>query len=198
MPAPATNTQSGYSLLELVMGIIVFAIVLTLITSLIVPQARRSVDPILQLRAAELAQSIIREISARSFDENSDRINGFIRCNEDLNGDSLVDDSVPGAEAERACSAVFVAEEANRSLYDDVDDYHGLSQSGGNIVNSLNQPIVVDGLNLYAGYQVTVNVTYAGDFYDAGQPISNAKLVTVTVITPTNQQLVFSTYRSNF
>lgn len=198
MLVAVTNSRAGFTLIELVIGIVLLSIVLTLFTSLIVPQARSSADPLLQLRATELAQSVMREVMARSYDENADRINGVIRCDEDLNEDGLIDNSVVGAEAERACSLVFGPEEGNRSLYDDVDDYDDLIQSGGGIVNSANQNIVVDGANLYEGYQVQVEVDYAGDFYNPANPVRNAKQITVTVTTPTNVEMVFTAFRSNF
>lgn len=199
MLAPVNNKHRGVTLIELVIGIVLFSIVLTLVTSLVVPQARRSVDPILQIRATELAQSVLREISSRSYDEFSDRINGVLRCNEDINGDGLIDNSQAGAEAEIGCTASVGNEEGGvRALFDDVDDYDGLNQSGGNIENSLGQDIVVDGLNLYEGFSIQVEVEYAGDFYNPARDDADSKLITVTVTTPTGVNLVFSTYRSNF
>ncbi len=201
MLVPVNRIIRGFTLIELVIGIVLFSIVLTLVTTLVAPQARRSVDPILQIRAVELAQSVLREISARSFDENSDRINGVIRCNEDLNDDGEVDPPPIGDEAEKECTAnLDLGNEAgeSRATFDDVDDYDGLSQSGGDIENSLGDEIIVDGANLYEGFSVQVNVEYAGDFYDPGRDNENSKLITVTVTTPTGVDLVFSTYRSNF
>ena len=56
------NKASGFTLIELVIGIVVFSIALVLFTSLMVPQAIRSVDPIFQVRASELGQSLMNEI----------------------------------------------------------------------------------------------------------------------------------------
>ena len=52
---PVTKLK-GFTLIEMVIGIVVFSIALTLFTSLIVPQVIRSVDPIFQVRASELGQ----------------------------------------------------------------------------------------------------------------------------------------------
>lgn len=199
MLVPVNRIIRGFTLIELVIGIVLFSIVLTLVTTLVAPQARRSVDPILQIRAVELAQSVIREISARSFDENSDRINGILRCNEDINGDGLIDNTQMGAEAEISCTTSVGNEEGGeRELFDDVDDYDGLSQSGGDIENSLGDEIIVDGANLYEGFSIQISVEYAGDFYNPARDNTDSKLITVTVTTPTGVDLVFSTYRSNF
>jgi MSHA pilin protein MshD len=182
--------SNGFTLIELVIGIVAFSISLSIITGLLLPQAQRSVEPILQVRATELAQSLLNEISAKSFDQHSDRVSGLVRCNEDLNGDGdLVDDS-----GEVACTAEanFGNEEANnRAIYNDVDDYHNINVSDEDIVNSLGQALIVDGKNLYQGFSANINVTYT----DVNQ---SGKLITVTVITPTGQSLSFATIRRNF
>jgi MSHA pilin protein MshD len=182
--------SNGFTLIELVIGIVVFSISLSIITGLLLPQAQRSVEPVLQVRATELAQSLLNEISAKSFDQHSDRVGGLIRCNEDLNGDGdLVDD--PG---EIACTAEanFGNEEANnRENYNDVDDFHGLDVSDASIVNSLGGALIVDGKNLYLGFSANITVAYT----DVNQ---SGKLITVTVITPTGQSLSFATIRRNF
>lgn len=180
MLVPA-NKPKGFTLIELVIGIVLFSIVLVIVTSLIIPQARRSVDPIMQVRAAELAQTMLSEIRSRSFDENSDRVNGLIRCGEDL-----IDDT-----AERGCTAEgdFGPDSESRSQFDDVDDYHGLNV----IANSLGNNIEIGGVNLYQGFSISVTVEYA----NLGTVV-DSKLITVTVTTPTGVDLVFSSYRSNF
>ena len=73
------NNFKGYTLIEQVIGIVVFSIALGLFTSLIIPQVIRSVGPIFQVRASELGQSLINEITAKSFDEASDRTGGAMR-----------------------------------------------------------------------------------------------------------------------
>jgi MSHA pilin protein MshD len=182
--------SSGFTLIELVIGIVVFAISLSLIVSLLLPQAQRSVQPILQVRATELAQSLLNEISAKSFDQNSDRASGKIRCNEDLNNDGdLIND-----DDETACTAEenFGNEEDDkREDYNDVDDYHNINVSDENIVNSVGDPFIVNNKNLYRGFSANISVTYT-DIKQSG------KLITVTIITPTGQSLSFATIRSNF
>ena len=186
--SPSYN--NGFTLIELVIGIVAFSISLSIITSLLLPQAQRSVEPILQVRATELAQSLLNEISAKSFDQNSDRDSGLTRCNEDLNNDGdVVDDP-----DEKACTAeenFGNEEDDNREDYNDVDDYHNINVSDGEIVNSLGEAFIVNGKNLYQGFSANISVTYT----DVNQ---SGKLITVTVITPTGQSLSFATIRSNF
>lgn len=82
-----------------------------------------------------------------------------------------------------------VDEGSTRALFDDVYDYHGLSDSGvhdasGNAVSGL------------SAYSVNVSVT-TGSFGPAANQISAAKIV-VTVIDPTGADLSLSGYRAAF
>jgi MSHA pilin protein MshD len=178
------NKASGFTLIELVVGIVVFSIALVLFTSLIVPQAIRSVDPIFQIRASELGQSLMNEITSKSFDEGSDRSGGATLCD---------------ATTCTATTNLGPDGSETRISYDDVDDYHGLNVSDGNIKNSLNQTVVLNGSNLYQGFSLNVSV-----FYDAAMDgtadtvVGNTKLITVTVTTPNNEDIIFSAFRSNY
>jgi MSHA pilin protein MshD len=205
------NKPRGFTLIELVVGIVVFSIALMLFTSLIVPQAVRSVDPIFQVRATELAQSLINEIVSKPFDENSNRTGGTARCNEDLSvpsdGDTL--DISIGEMGDCTASNLLgedgVAEVGLRGTYNDVDDYHGLDESDGAIRNSLGGFITIGSVNLYQGFQAQVTVFYddnrngIDDAIDNGVIVNNnTKLITVTITTPNNEAINFSTYRSNY
>jgi MSHA pilin protein MshD len=195
------NRQLGFTLIEMIVGIVIFGIVLALVTTLIFPQARRSVDPIMQVRATELAATLLREISSKKFDENG---TGTIRCNDDLNDDGDLDDT-----GEAACTAAIdlgpesgESRTATMSNFDDVDDYHGLLQGAGQtdpiIRNSLGEVLVVDGQTLYAGFSISVSVIYDGNLDGTADTDQTSKLVTVTVNTPGGEALQFSLYRSNY
>lgn len=186
-PAAKVAHLRGFTLLEMVMGIVAFSVVMTIIIGVLAPQATRSADPIFQVRATELAQSLFNEISAKSFDENSDRTGGNIRCGDDGAAActlpaNLGPDS-PGGITE------------DREDYNDVDDYHGLS----GVANSFGSAIVVNGEDLYAGYSLSVEVMYDADFNGVDDnAIGRQKMVRVTVTMPNNESMVFRTYRSNF
>jgi MSHA pilin protein MshD len=75
--------------------------------------------------------------------------------------------------------------------------------SGSTIVNSLNETIQVGSpaYNIYQGFSANVVVVYDEnlDGIDDGSNVAgNTKLITVTVTTPSNEQVVFSTYRTNY
>ena len=195
--AQGTWAQRGFTLIELIIGMVVFAVALTLVTTLIFPQAGRSVDPIMQVRATELAATLLREIAAKSYDENGI---GSIRCNDDLNDDGDFDDN-----GESSCTAAGnlgpdagESRDATASNFDDVDDYHGLTQSAGQIRNSLGEVLQVAGQNLYQGFSYTVGVVYDGNTDGVADNDQRTKLISIKVTTPGQETLVFSTYRSNY
>ena len=62
-------------------GIIIFAVAMVSVISFLQPQVKKGIDPIWQVRAASLAQSLSSEIVAKAFDENSSFAGGMQRCN---------------------------------------------------------------------------------------------------------------------
>ncbi|MDN4501940.1 prepilin-type N-terminal cleavage/methylation domain-containing protein [Alteromonadaceae bacterium BrNp21-10] len=176
--------QSGFNLIELVIGIVVLSIALVIILNLIVPQARRSIDPIFQVRAAELAESMLNEITGKAFDEQSNKAGGQLRCGEAVSNpctdpEDLGRDIDPSGDFE------------TRSQFDDVDDYHNL-----NIIAKSQGP---DLTALYNGFSVAVRVFYDGDLdgVDDGV-VSNSKLIEVIITTPNDDSLRFTSFRSNY
>jgi MSHA pilin protein MshD len=168
--------QQGFTLIEIIIGIVALSISLAIVTSLIVPADQQSADQIHQIKAAELGQGLLDEILGRAFDENSDSVGSRWRCNE---------------TGRSACTAQtsFGAEEANRSQYDDVDDYHNFSLN----VNSTNANL--DGS--YNSFAINVAVSYQG--VELGLANNNlAKRITVTVTTPLGTAIAFTGYKANF
>ncbi len=174
--------NNGFTLIELIISIVIFAIALTIITGLIAPQARQSADPILQLRANELGQSLMNEIMAKSFDENSERAPPFRRCSESsLDAEDCTNSAKLGSEKDET-----------RTTYDDVDDYIALSNQP--ITNSLGQV-----LTQYQDFNVVVTVVYDSDFNSAtANDGVLAKRVTVIVSSPNGEEYGFSAYKGNY
>lgn len=184
-PILSNKQQSGFTLIEVVGGIVVLAIALVVITGALGPLYKKSADPWHQVRAAELGHSLLNEIMARSFDESSDRAGGGFRCGE--TGYPTCSDFCNNPVA------VNLAENESRTGFDDVDDFHNLQLNGSDIVGSAGNLALS---NLYLGYQANVSVVCAGT--DLAQPLTNVKRVTVTITTPTGEALAFSSYRSNW
>jgi len=178
--------QKGFTLVETIVGIVVLSIAFSIITTLIYPMVENSADQLHQIRAAELGQSMLNEIQGRSFDENSDRNGGLVRCGE-LTITCTANNALTAETGE------------SRATYDDVDDYNGLNLSGDNIENSLGETL--DGL--YSGFIIGVIVCNDGNYdgvcsNSASADTDTAKLITVTVTTPTGFAINFSSYRANF
>lgn len=80
--------------------------------------------------------------------------------------------------------------EATRDLYDDVDDYDGLADSGAR--DQTDTPI--SGLEAYL---VDVSVAAPQDFGPGGSGVTGKKIV-VTVTNPAGESLTLASYRANF
>ena len=76
------ESRSGFTLLELIVGVVVLGIALLMISSILGPMYIRSSEPWQQVRAAELGHSLMNEILGKSFDEHSNRSGSLWRCGE--------------------------------------------------------------------------------------------------------------------
>lgn len=179
--------NGGFTLVELVIGMLVLAVALTLITSVLGPMLRSSSETWHQVRAAELGHSLMNEITSRAFDENSPRGTTMLRCNQA--GASACIASIPACPAAGMSAAT---EESSRDLYDDIDDYHCLRLSGAALSNALNQSLA----DSYAEYQLSVSISYAGT--DLAVANTLMKRIDILVTTPTGDVLAFRSYKGNW
>jgi MSHA pilin protein MshD len=183
--------QRGFTLIELVVGIVIFAIAMVLVVSFLQPQVAKGIDPIWQVRASSLGQSLSNEILAKAFDNNSNQVGGFSRCGE---GIDCTESGSLGPEAGE-----------NRSSFNDVDDYDGLNVSGADILNSLGLTTDVNSINIYEGFSAEVNVFYDqnldgldDDNAGSGTLTANKKLVVVTITTPGGERITMTSVKGNF
>jgi len=176
----------GFTLIELIIGIVMFAIALSIITALIAPQAKKSAEPIIALRASEFGQSLMNEIQSKSFDEHSDRSAPFRRCGE----------TTLGAEP---CTAIDDLGADNlstgletRTSYNDVDDYITLSNQP--ITNSLGEV-----LSEYSDFNLVIKVEYDSDFNELTiNDGTTFKRITIEVTSPLGEVYGFSAYKGNY
>lgn len=181
MPVP-DRVQGGFTLIELVVGLVVTAIALTYLSTVFFSAPARSVEPILQIRAAELGQALMDEIITKAYDEVTP-LGGMPPCSPCTPAAGL------GADTGET-----------RSLYDDVDDYHSYCSTSPPYAN------VVDALGNappdFANFRMSVCVSYDGDYDGSADVSQNAKLVIVDIYPPpisgVRQQFRFKAYRSNF
>lgn len=98
--------HGGVTLIELIVFIVIVSIALGALLSVFNHSVSRSVDPIVQARALECAQSKLEQILARKFDENSPT-GGVPAC---------------GSAETNAVACAGITSDA---AYDDVGDYNG-------------------------------------------------------------------------
>ncbi len=181
----AARAQQGFTLIEIIVGIVTLGISIVLLSVIIFPQAQRSAEPILQSRAATLGQAILDEIMSKSFDENSDRSGGAERCGETgATSCTLEVDFGPDGAGE------------TRDRFNDVDDYDGLNDTTSPLEDALGDEIAAR----YSGFGYAISVCYSdssGECLNTGA-ISLFKRVEVTVTTSLGQDFQFSAIRGNY
>ncbi|WP_019613163.1 type IV pilus modification PilV family protein [Psychromonas ossibalaenae] len=195
----------GFTLVELVVGIVVLAIAMMVMNTMLISQSKDSLEPLYRLRASQLGQSILQNILAHSYDQNSDHNGGRYRCGE-IWGDAALwyDGSVwqtSGTPVPIACSTVYgidAGETAGQHQdFNDVDDF---ITSG--FVNAVTYGDAL-GNNLagqYQNYWIQIAVVaddsmLAVDTVDAGEQM---KRIDVTVRTPSDEQILFSAFKGNY
>lgn len=177
--SPSFKNQQGFTLIELIIGIVVLTLSLSIVGTLIAPAEEKSADNILQIKASELAQSLMNDITSRAFDDNSDMSGGKIRCGEPADGDNDCT-TVIGVELDE--------DPLDRNTFDDVDDFNGFTDR----VNSTDDSL--DGG--YAQFDIDVTVSYAGE--DLGLANELVKRITVEVTTPLGTEIEYTSHKTNF
>lgn len=180
-PQKFRPTIRGFTLIEIIVGLVAISASFVILTVIIFPQAQRSAEPILQIRASALGQAFLDEIMGRSFDENSDRVGGEIRCGEDGTTCTLTADFGPD-------------DTETRPNFNDVDDFHELELSTG-----IEDALGTDLGALYSNFSYAINVCYSNAQGECqGGTITNYKRIQVTITTPFGQDFTFSGIRGNF
>ena len=170
------SLTKGFTLIEIIIGMVALSAAFALITSLLLPTSERGAAQIQEIRAAELGQSMLNEIFSKAFDHNSDMAGGLVRC-----GESGV-----------SCTANLGFEGTEtRATFNDVDDYHlmpvQVKDSLGNV------------LPRYTGFTMSISVCNVSNYTGSCSSATTfAKLVTITITTPLGNNVVFSRFKANF
>ncbi|MCX4031974.1 prepilin-type N-terminal cleavage/methylation domain-containing protein [Aeromonas caviae] len=199
--------RRGFTLVEFVVGIVLLAVALTGILGLLINQAPQAVDPVQQVRAAQLAQRILGEMLEKSFDEHSDHNGGRFRCGETAGSPAV---------AYPACtdSASYGPDSGETRPYqfNDVDDYQtsaicakGLASCDGGWVPA-NFFGARSGAGLdaseYRQFGVRIRVSGADLTKNAlptcSGPCFTGKRVELWVRLPDRSELAFTLYRGNY
>jgi len=186
----------GFTLLELVAGIALFAVVMLLITGAFLPMMNKQTQPIYQIRAAELAQSMLQEALARSYDENSDRSGQTVAGKYQYCG-SIDAANITTESSSGNCSTTLGAESGETyTTFDDVDDFNLYCHSP--ITGSAFAQLQGLDTSLYENYGVKVCVENSPELLGLATRNDVAKKITVTVTTPAGEAIAFTSYRSNY
>ncbi len=169
MRGAAFHKQQGLTLIEMIITIVILSVAVVGVVSAIASMTARGADPILQNKAALLAQFYLDEALGTRYDEASPITGGAVSPVSQLCNDM-------GPEAEP------------RAAFDDVDDYHNLSESPRDRTG-----VALPG---YAGFQVEMNVTCDGSRF--GLATHAAKHIVITVTPPQGAAMVFGVYRGYF
>lgn len=154
MKMMSRNRQTGVTLIELVIAIVIISIAAGAVLMGLSTSIQGSADPMIRHQAVAIAEAYLEEISLKSFSDP---------------------DGVDG--------------EGSRDLYDDVDDYDGLTDNGAR--NQFDAAIA--DLSDY-----TVNVTVAASSALPSIASTDLFLITVQVTHPVNVDISVSGYRANF
>ncbi|UJF21981.1 type II secretion system protein [Shewanella sp. OMA3-2] len=163
--------SKGFSLIELVVGMLVISIAIVMMTSMFFPQADRSVESLQRMRSAELAHSVMNEIWGKRYDQNTNPNGGVPACNSPLG---------------LTCSVTLGPDGEARDSFNDVDDYQGLS------ITSLMFNSSQTYASVYRNFGLSVEVKYVNPTTQA------AKLISVNVTTPGGEEIKYQAVRSNY
>jgi len=181
-----SKLSQGFTLIEIIVGLVISTLAISLVATLIFPLLTRSVEPVFQIRAAEIAQSVLDDVMSRRYDEATP-----------LGGSPV-------------CSAATVSRtvinalgvdtgESHRGTFDDVDDFHRFCNADNDIQDVFGDNLSLDGFT--RGYTFRVCVGYDGNYNGVINQSAelNAKLITVTVSPPMQaSRVIISAYRANY
>ena len=187
----------GFTLIEIIIGIVVLSIALTGGLSLLISQVDAYRDPLIKEKSVQIAKRVVHEIQIRAYDEKSDIGGGIFRCSETVGGISLGDCS---AEAEYGTDPG----ELMLDTLDDVDDFDTAKLcpklSGSYSCSDNNYLPVVYFFSdaakyndYYAGFLVKIEVVPATISGDA----DSAKKITVTVRQSDGLEIEYSFIKAN-
>ena len=189
--------HKGFTLVELVVGIVVLAVAMMVMNTFLISQSKDALEPIYRLRASQLGQGLLQNILARAYDQNSDPNGGFYRCGEIWGDINLWFDGTTwqtgGTPTAVACSTVYGIDsgeiEGEHQNFNDVDDF----------ITSGFESAVTYG-DVLGGGLPTQYTNYAIQITVAADNSSGIvmKRIDVTIRTPSDEQILFSALKGNY
>lgn len=201
---PVDKPQSqvaGFTLIELVMSIVILGFV-SLIMIPLVSSISHSPDPVIRQRGLSLGQGLLDEITAKKWDENTPLGAGpictFSESPNQATRPSIINDALVATPVAALGSEVG----EGRVDYDDVDDYHGLSEPdvSGNFFDQNNVAFTMVGYSrsVTVDYIVSTAATVTATSPAALTETSDTKRIVVRVTTPRGETLVLVALACNY
>ncbi|MFT6985091.1 MAG: MSHA pilin protein MshD [Psychromonas sp.] len=205
--------NKGFTLVELVVGIVVLAIAMVGMNTMLVSQSKDALEPLYRLRASQLGQNIMEDILTRSYDQKSDHSGGYYRCGEIWGDANLWFDGTAwqtaGTPTAVPCTAIIDygpdgahsdggekpdpinLNEQKHPTFNDVDDFVLTDFiSAVNYGDVVGNPLTAQ----YNNYAVKIAVR-ADSTSLAG---TTMKRIDVTIKTPSDEEIVFSALKGNY
>ncbi|WP_392340289.1 prepilin-type N-terminal cleavage/methylation domain-containing protein [Moritella marina] len=172
--------QRGFTLIEIVIGIVVLAVALTIVTGVFLPQANKMTTPMYQIKATALGKSIMNQVLIRYYDDVNISSGSFSPCtNTTCTGVGSFGPELPELIT-------------NPDGFNDVDDYQVYCSTDPQ--TTLNRFT-----DEYPGYGINICVTNAADkFVDASTGINVAKRISMTVYMPNNETITLTSFKGNY
>ncbi|MBY7821839.1 prepilin-type N-terminal cleavage/methylation domain-containing protein [Vibrio fluvialis] len=185
----------GFTLVESIVAMVIIGLAMVVLISFLYPQVERSATPHYQTRAANLGQSLMSQILARGFDNNSDFDGGAIRCGENKSDGTAT-----------TCSTVLGSDGENSpAQFNDVDDYigcwYGDNASECGSETTKNPLTNILGTNVAANYRhftVFIAVDYVNSAFQPVSAITEMKRIELTIDTDNYGRYTFVAYRGNY
>lgn len=172
------HQQAGFTLVETIIVIVLVGAMMAGMTSLFMNNVGNSHRPFLRQRALAVANAFMDEIQHKRWNECTPIGGGAIDTGTGLCPDGT---GIP---------AIGVDGVENRSTFDDIDDYNGLSQSPPQNSAGVDMPG-------YDGFMVTVSVAQPAAAWNT-IAAADVRLITVTVTSTSGEAIAVSAYRVNF
>jgi MSHA pilin protein MshD len=181
--------QTGISLIELIMFIVIVSVGLAGILSVMNVTTKNSADPMLRKQAIALAESLMEEIQLQSFTYcDPDDPNPLAAAALNIAGCTANFVEILGQEPAQGGEARSTA-----PFFDNVSDYHNFSMP-------VNEVQDIEG-NLIAGlgpYSVSVRIAEVGALPAFGLPNQDVLRIDVTVQSGANLDITLTGYRFRY
>jgi MSHA pilin protein MshD len=182
------NNKAGFTLIEIVVGIIVLAVSLTIVSSIFLPQANKTITPMYQIKATALGKRIMDQVLIRYYDDAMASTGGYIRCGETIAGVTINCSSKLGLDTGEIRS--------QPNGFNDVDDYHVYCDDQADYNRTAALGFFT---NDYPGYGLRICVALAAQKFGGNDGDNDvAKRVQVTVFMPNSDTITLSSFKGNY